>query len=567
MIKKTVLLLAACALVGGAVWAQAVPGPVPNPPGGPLPGERPGIPGGVNAVGTLSTEARFSAGRFTTDVDGFVNPRFHNPDIGTFFFLGGFPAAGNDVTNTNVLGNRTRISLGFAQTFGAFYLGVYYGGNIVNGGGFRFIDERDSPSGAREITASDMLWQNNLAVLFGILGMGFRLDLIANTDTERRTEDGYPGVDGPFPGLPGGGTVFPDADWRRFNAPAFGLTWGTRLGNLSPFAHVFYKLPDRFVWGGYHQVRLPDGSYMLDGAGDPVTQNVEYVLHRNSWIGLTAGARLALNPDANIGAEVRFGYRFEDRDRFTWGADSDSVRAGGAWNTGIFAYYTQSIDAGIVAVRLRPWLDAGYTQDLRNNSLLEDYLRVRRNHFVSLAAGADLGIRVQPNPTFAFFTGAGLRFVEWNYAASAASEREPYRFSSWTIQGIGWDQRRTAGAGDPNATGHLGFGMTVTPAPGIVIGAGLNTILDRLFVIDLEQMQVRSGDWWGNAADSANSVGAVTSFFRDFRFDLTLSVRVGGNGNGAGTPPPPPPPPPPAPAPVLDPALDPVMVEVEDDDE
>ena len=106
--------------------------------------------GAFNAVPTLSTEARFSAGLFTTDVDNFINPRFHNPQIGTFFFLGGFPGESDDVSETERPG--FVLSGGFGRTLAdGLYLAVYYGGSLADGGRTRTkqtggseLDERDA---------------------------------------------------------------------------------------------------------------------------------------------------------------------------------------------------------------------------------------------------------------------------------------------------------------------------------------------------------------------------------------------------------------------------------------
>jgi hypothetical protein len=54
----------------------------------------------LNAVPTISTEARYSAGRFGSYIDDFISVNDYDPAVKTFFFLGGFPAS-SEVNNTD----------------------------------------------------------------------------------------------------------------------------------------------------------------------------------------------------------------------------------------------------------------------------------------------------------------------------------------------------------------------------------------------------------------------------------------------------------------------------------
>jgi len=125
--KKVLFMVVAALIISGTVWGQNDPFPIPGP-----------VIDGIfdlgNAVPTMSTEARYSAGQFTTDVDNFINVLDYNPAIGTFFFLGGFPDNGT-VNTTDVLGDNNRISLGAGKTFGFGYLALYYGGNLIRASG------------------------------------------------------------------------------------------------------------------------------------------------------------------------------------------------------------------------------------------------------------------------------------------------------------------------------------------------------------------------------------------------------------------------------------------------
>ena len=544
MTKRVALLLATIAMVGGTAWAQISVDP--GVPGGPD-----GVFHNFNAVPTLSTEARYSAGRFTTDVDTFLDPRFHNPEIGTFFFLGGFPAAGN-VENTNVLtpdhyapNNRFALSFGFGHNFNAFYLGVYYGGSFVNARGARDRWENDQgPGGVEDARAREAVWQNNIAVLVGLLNMGFRLDFIQDGNVSNRNSvDGELGPGGEISGMPPSGTPGRTVE----HAPSMALTWGMRMGRLAPFAQIGFQFRDQEIWRGYYERR---GWYEQGGSmhyGTLGYDEVEYRLRTGGAFGMSAGARFELNDTARVGGSLRFGSRFADSDQFTWGSDSDSVTAaGGQWGLGLNAYYMQNIDAGLVAVGFRPRMDMAFARQTRSSSIVEDHAALSPYNLFTLGLGVDLGIRIRPTQRFAFFTGAGLNFFEWNIVGHSDNDIYSRRSSAWTFEGISWDQSRTT------ATGHLGFGMTFTPVENVVIGFGLNTILDQFFRIDLYQMQVDTGgddSWW--RADRNNFVAQFGYIFSDITLDLTVSVRLGGNGNrngnGAAAPAPAP-----APAPAAD---------------
>jgi len=546
MIKRVVLLLATVAMAGGMVWAQPTPG---GPPGSP-------VFHNFNAVPTLSTEARYSAGRFRTDVDNFIDTRFHNPEIGTFFFLGGFPAM-TYVDETDILtpgggsvvADRYTISFGFGHTFDLFYLGVYYGGSIVRAAGtsYRDLVEEDPFNSA---SASQAEWRNNLAVLVGILNMGIRLDLIVHSHTETRRVNGSlgpGGTDAPGPGTDPGRLVQ--------EAPSLALSWGTRMGNLAPHAQIGVNFRNTEMWRWY----VARYEYVLDEDND-ITYDVvryermDYRVQTGGNFGMAAGATFDLSDTSRVGGTLRFGSRFADRDRFRWDAEGDFggtdsfADTGGAWGLGLEAYYAQTIDAGVVGIGFRPRLDAEFIRESRNNSLVGGYHSVAANHYFTLGMGVDLGLRLQPTQRLAFFTGVGLNFFEWSTAARGSSNTERNRYSAWQFRGIAWDLSRTT------ASGHLGFGMTLTPVENVVIGFGLNTIIDRFIRINLYEMRIDTGgdySWWNEAHSAGNSVGALASVFSDIEIDFTVSIRLGGNnGNRAAAAPAPAP----APAPALAPA-------------
>jgi len=529
MIKRVVLLLATVAMAGGMVWAQ------------PTPGDAPDVFHNFNAVPTLSTEARYSAGRFRTDVDNFIDTRFHNPEIGTFLFLGGFPSMGRvditDVLTPGTPADAYTLSFGFGHSFNLFYLGVYYGGSLVNarGGSLRDLDENVDWD---RFGLTEAEWRNNLAVLVGILNMGIRLDLIVHSETTRRTIDGSlgpGGVHGPTPPTGPG-----EEGWTVEAAPSIALSWGMRMGPLAPHAQIGVNFRDTTVWRWYvareeYVPAIPP----LTGTDQIVVryERMDYRVQTGGNFRLAAGASFDLNEEARVGGTLRFGSMFASRDRFRWDADgdlggTDSVRgAGGAWGLGFEAYYAQTIDAGLVGFGFRPRLDAQFVSVSNNNSLMDSQHRLAPHNFFTLGLGVDAGLRVRPTQRLAFFTGVGLSVFEWNTASRGSSSTERDAVSQWTFRGISWEPDRTT------YTGHLGFGMTLTPVQNVVIGFGLNTIIDRFVRIDLYRMRIDTGgadSWWSDAGDASNSVGALAGIFSDITLDFTVSIRLGGNNGNNG---------------------------------
>ncbi len=119
-----------------------------------------------------STESATSAGIFSSDIDNYIGVNSYNPAGGMFAFAGG----GNAV-------NANNISLGFSAMLDAGYLGIYYGGGLVNAEG--------SKDDAAKTTESTADWNNNLAVIFGLKdGLSFRFDLRLSPNADRMDVDG-----------------------------------------------------------------------------------------------------------------------------------------------------------------------------------------------------------------------------------------------------------------------------------------------------------------------------------------------------------------------------------------
>jgi hypothetical protein len=431
--KRVVFLSALAIAASGMAWADLD-----------------GIAPKTDAVNTLSTEARYSAGRFSSDADSYIDPRYYDPEIGTFLFLGGFPsAAGSSIEDTDV--PAYALSLGLGHSFESFYLGLFYGGSFVQTG---------SPIGEK---TGDATWTNNLALLIGMKNMGIRIDIVENGATAAKQDE---------------------SKWAYTDAPAVAVTWGTVMGRLAPYVTVGLKLPDTDE----------TAKISIDGR-----------------MSIAAGAEYELNNGAGLGGEVKFATIFADNIDGTSGKNDIT-------GFGLNAYYSQTFDAGVIAVGIKPKLDLELT-GANNNGDSTD------NGF-TLGMGLDAGIRIRATEKLAFYTGAGLTFFE---LTNTSNSKDAKATSSTEVTGITWNPETLTG------TGNLGFGMTIAPTQNVVIGAGLNTIVDKLFTVNLKDMKVSSGTWWGDAGRQSNMVGAFTNLFDSLEFDLTLSVKFGGKTGAAGT--------------------------------
>ena len=432
--KRVVFLSALAIAASGMAWAE--------------PGDLDGIAPETDAVNTLSTEARYSAGIFSSDADSYIDPRYYDPEIGTFLFLGGFPNGSNvDATDDP----NYALSLGLGHSFESFYLGLFYGGSFVETGST--IVEK----------GGDATWTNNLALLIGMKNMGIRIDVVENGATAAKQDE---------------------SKWAYTDAPAVAVTWGTVMGRLAPYATVGFKLPDT------------DETAKISSDGR---------------MSVAAGAEYELNNGAGLGGEVKFATIFASD--FDGTAGKDDITG-----FGLKAYYSQTFDAGVIAVGIKPKLGLEFFGVNNNGNSTENIFR--------LGMGLDAGIRIRATEKLAFYTGAGLTFFELTNTSNSDDTKAT---SSTGVTGITWNPETLTG------TGNLGFGMTIAPTQNVVIGAGLNTILDKLFTVNLEDMKVSSGSWWGDAGNQQNMVGAVTNLFDNITFDLTLSVKFGGKTGAAGT--------------------------------
>jgi hypothetical protein len=497
--KRIVSLVAVILVITGMVWAD--PEPTTPPPGGsgsatPLSDfvkDNAFIGGSFDsfyAPQTSSTEARYSAGIFGSDVDDFIGVNSYDAEIGTFFFLGGYPAADTGVNDTDILTNNSpgkdyAISLGFGKTINSLYLGAYYGGSLVYAHGKDTSTEEDY--------TSNTVWRNRLALLLGTPGVGaFRFDMIMDTEKNKTTKEDNPNG--------------PNAI-ERWNSPSFALTWGgLSLAGLDPYVTIGYRFPYKKIDG----LVLPTGS-------------TETTTTSGSKFGLQAGVSYGLSESSSVSGDILIGGTFGKK---VSGDDVD-LKNGGVFVAGLKGAYSNTLEFGKVSLGFKPSLTLGFKSDdsahqTGTSGGADVDNEAKPIGYFEVITGVDLGVKFQATETIALYTGANLRFFDWVVKTEKAqnSEDKEVNQKEWGIDGIRWS------SGNWTASNKLGLGMTITPSQGLVIGCGLNTLLDKFFVVDLETMQVRSGSFWNTGGGNPNNIGSYLGYaLSGLVFDLTVSYK------------------------------------------
>jgi len=433
MVKKLLLSLAALLAVGGMAWAQSLPTPpapgVPGPNMGGTPGPgmgRAGFDFGFDVVPDLSTAARNSAGRFGSDADDFIDPNSFDPQMGTYIFLG--------------VNNDPRLDLGFAMSLGGIYLAVYYGGAFADAMGWGGY--ANHPASDPERLTRRAAWDNQLALMVGVLNMGFRIDARMAGLTGVRNVDGSV-LDGRHD----------QARETWMNAgPSLALTWGANFGDLSPWARVGY----RFANVHTHAIEDEDWGYVRRFSHD-------------GGLGVSAGADFALNEVSSVGAALHFGTRFawyeSETGTFPVGDTREELsnRVGGMTGFGLDLHYARTVDLGLVAIGVRPILGAAFT-NVSNDWDGSITWGQPWDSFLTVDGNVELGARLRVGERFAFYTGVRMALFDWTrWAQFGGDDDHPALNHAWRFTGL-----RVA---DP------GLGMTVTPRENVDIGLGFSGVL------------------------------------------------------------------------------------------
>jgi len=449
-----------------------------------------------NAVKTESVESRLSQGIFTSTVDDYIDVIDYDAGIGTFLFLGGF-------FDKSFL-DGTRLSFGYGQTLKAGYLGLYYGGTLVQAKGSGTKADMSDNKLDSQVTNSDATWDNSLAVLFGTDSIGaFRLDMVFDTAStyisqnvsNRSTFD--PGI-------------------------LIGLTWGgIDLGGLSPYVTLGIKMPEQTITTEVDEKKDDKGYTLIDSTG--------------GFFGIQAGAE----HDSGLWGDLSLLFNFNDTtvgERSKSGGGStkvnvvDGTNAGG-FLAGLRGGYENSWDFGKLAIGIGPELNMAFhtrtafftDNEDKKNPLNQEAKDSPVFSEFQLKGLVNAGIKFQANDKFSIYTGLGLQIFDWQiagYSSTPKGEKNTYTGDAWKFNGIAWNEPASV----------LNFGLTFKPMEGLVIGADISNFVNNFVTINPKTMQVSTGF----APSGANNIGDwATSFIRNVDVNLTVSLQIPSGGFSA----------------------------------
>jgi len=476
MKKKIVMMLAIVLIVSGSAWAQV------DPPKFDVPD--PWL--SLWAAPTTSVEKRYSAGTFDSDVDNYIDPTAFDGEIGTFMFAGGFPSLVTDTFTTNTLTgfpnegvtDYDTVSLGFAKTLGADkYLGIYYGGSLVNAHGSNIAKDPNNDDDMKSATR-EAVWRNKLGVLFGIGKMGITFDLIMDntTDSEYTSTDGK------------------KLTSNIGNAPTIALGWGTNINDkLTPWVKLGFKFPDSEFITNDNPKDLKKATYSYDA---------RLGMDAGAWIGLNDTSSMLFN--LIIGGQLPASYKGDETvigglTGFS-NTEAQPYTSGGAFGMELYAKFTKAIALGDVTLKLKPNLDLLVISQ-SNDATIKDAKKMPSNDWFQLKTGLDIGAEYVFDK-IALYSGLGLTIFDWQVYGHNGGEKEmkvgDNLEAQWGFTGLAWEPTRFGNGGS------LGFGLTFTPIEGLVFGTGIN--IGAIFNPVLMELTTRSSsttsgwDVWNNAA-------------------------------------------------------------------
>jgi hypothetical protein len=473
MMKKMFTVLAAFLLITGTLAAQAFPGSITE------------LKAELNAVLTESTESRYSAGRFGSYVDDYIDVNYYDGEVKTFLFLGGF-TSGDHVAETDI--PNVGLSAGLATALKSLYLGVYFGGDFIQGEG---RDDGRSDNGHIEDRG---YWNNYIAVLVGNLPFGaLRLDLIMDA-----AEDITEKVDGEKTSSSGDGITT-------------AVTWGNNFGKLTPHATLGVVWPD-------HQFHKGPSTYGKKSDGD--TTRDEY---RGGSLVIKGGTGFALDDTSSLSADLELNFGFPSL-YVAQKSPEHKHSVNGPFLGFIDAGYSKTLALGDkLALGIKPKLTLGllvHNPDVKDSDKDLDW---PSETTFETKIGLDAGIQFKAFKKFTFYTGASLNVFDWVVWGISGGDPE-LAGTSWQIRGLGFTGGTlpdTAAKGGPTTSGnHAGLGLVFAPDEHLSIGCGLNAILDKFFVVDLEKMQIRAGGLW-DSFNKDHFLGNLWS--KNTTLDLTVS--------------------------------------------
>ena len=465
--KKIVLFLLVAIITAGAVWGQFAVTDIPDSI------DIIGF-GGFFVDGVESAEYKYSQGVFDSYADNFLWFNGYDPKVGTFLLLGG------QVSSSYAL------NIGFAKTLKAGYLGLYYGGSLVNADG-----TSNGQSGKDNLTSSNAVWDNKLSIFFGTEKLGgFRFDLLMpGSEYDDTLVDGIPGSQ------------------SVTSPPRIGLGWGNKLGKMDVYAQLGYQFADMDVTGD------------TDGKKD--------TLWGESRMSLQAGVTIPLSSSetspSEFSADLIVGNQFGASGKGDYTLASAYYVYGGIFMAGLDASYKQTINLGKLSLGFKPGLTLGFTIDDSNSAITGSKTVNDLRKTIGFEAALDLsiGVKFQINDKFNLYTGLGLELIDFKSGSYAEGNDDKFdkinnpdvKSSAWQISGINWK--------DSNS--KLRFGLTFEPVKDIVIGAGISSLLDKIFDIDFGSMNFGTNL---NDNSSNTELGWLSdNFFGGLTFDLIITVK------------------------------------------
>jgi len=443
-----------------------------------------------NVVPTESVESYTSFGVFGSMIDDFIHVNYFDPQVGTFAFMGGI--------HDNSL-NQSWINFGFAKTFGFGYLGVYYGGHLVNAEGYREKLDADNKDLNSLYEESEATWRNSIAVLFGTRNIGaFRLDLQIDSVTDYDNDNGS-GETNINPGL------------------LFGITWGgVDFFGLNPYITLGVQLPTARI---------------INAADDDTSRNKSYT--RTDYSGGFFGIQTGVDLDSGIWGDLSLIFNFDNSSIGEVAAPgTGSTKVNRTWGGdgflgGIRVGYANTWDAGRLSFGIGPELRMAFgasTYYLTDKENSDNNIELKDSPTYTnfqLQAVFNTGLKFQVTEKFNLYTGLGLQFFDFQSGSmDLTSGKDKYHETEWLFDGIEW------------ISGQLQFGLTFTPIEGLIIGADISSFLGRFFTVNPATM--RASTVFANS--NANNTGDwATSFFRNLSFGLTVSYQFSGSGSGSSS--------------------------------
>ncbi|MDR0669457.1 MAG: hypothetical protein LBF95_05190, partial [Treponema sp.] len=404
---------------------------------------------------------------------------------------GASPVGANVITTNPING----LSFGFARTLNNAYLGLYIGGEFVNAEG-----DTDGGNGTLFGAGNDKKaswatgdWDAKLAFLYGTEALGgIRLDLIIEGDS------GTSKYNGETVGVPGTGTGVGNTFAVGGRGTVIAGTWGKDLSETLA-AHV--KLGFRFA-----DYRLINNEGV---SNDKITS-----YSNAGWI-LNGGGSSVLNDVSTFNADLVLGGSFGSRSTPETG---DVTTVTGNFVLGIDGSLVNIfVPVSGLELGLKPYAALGFYTAPNDTKIGGTNAKGADDTSFEFAVGVDAGLKAQlPGKfnKFSLVTGVGLDIFDWQ-TASQTKAPAAKDLTTWSITTLGW-RVETLGP-----SGQLGLGLVFDPNQNLSVGLGINALLDGLFVVDLEDMQVTPGAFF----TGGTAGGFLTNLFTNSTIDLTVSCK------------------------------------------